>query len=131
MLTTPPFNMRFLPRPARNPLLSSGLLIPIASTNLKPFPALLEPPLPFALANLQYPYFRLYFQGPPLCLNPPRQVLVLGLTEHLGPPTCYAFSFLSSMTAAVSHRNALARSLSLICLLVDLLLFLTSTHYNS
>lgn len=63
-------------------------------------------------------------------LNPPRQILVLGLTEHLGPPTCYAFSSPSSMTAAVSHRNVLARSLYLICPLVDLLLFVTSTHYN-
>ena len=49
----------------------------------------LGPPLPRALANLQYPsYVKPYFQRSPLRVDPPRQVLALGLTERLGPPAC-------------------------------------------
>lgn len=73
---------------------------------------------PTSKANLQLPATKPYCKCSPLWMYPPRQILALDLTERIEPPTCHAFSFLSLMAAATRYRNALAYSLSHICLLV-------------
>ena len=95
-------------------------LLPCASATLKLFPAQFSPPLPRVSASLQHPFVRHYFQSSSLRVHPPRQALALDLIERFGPRACHAFSFLSSMTAAVCRRNALTWLISPICLLVDL-----------
>lgn len=122
-------------------LLCSGLSLPIASANLKSFPPPLAPPHgltwnilmsnPTSEANLQLPATKPYCECSPMRMYSPSQALALDLTECFCPSACHAISFLSSMTAAVCHRNVLAWSLSHICLLVDLQKYMTSTHHNN
>lgn len=112
--------MHFLPCLAPNLVPYSFQAIPCAPATLKPFPAQSRPPLPRVSASLQHPFVRPYFQGSSSRVHPPRQALALDLTERFDPRACHAFSFLSSMIAAVCRRNAPAWLLSRICLLVDL-----------
>ena len=125
--------MRFLSSSSKpHILLCSGPPLPSASASPKTFPAQLGPPLPCLLASLQHLSARPYSQGSPLRAHHPRQFLTPDLTERFGPPpACCTFNFLSSMAAAVCRRNALAWLPPPTCPLVDLQLYVTSTHNNS